>query len=604
MSVSYQKVKSVGKVVKPRGPELENIVRRTMSTIAEVVGGTLGPGGQPVLIERQEHDMPPIVTKDGVTVYQHIGFDDSTAQVILESARDAAVRTAASAGDGTTTATVLAEAIVSRTMDFCRQNRRTVSPQRVVRRLNEVLLTEIEPLLMSEAIKADFADPKGKELLRKVARISANGDDALAKSVMECYELVGDTGNVTIVEVSGPNGYEVERVEGFPITNMGYEDSCGKYASKFINDPAHQRIILEKPLFVVYHGKLTEIQTMTMLMERIGEAWQNPENPAPRHNVVVVACGFSESVIAQLAFNMTEKTTINVIPLLVPMSPFGQLPMLEDICAVTGAKLLDPLNFPMDRAAIEDLGHWSKGIEMTRYRTTLLIEDPPEGSEAPPNEEWVIDRVSILEQQLKQAGSEAEKRDLEERMGKLTGGIARLKVVGSSTGDMRERRDRAEDAICAVRGAINFGCLPGGGWALMKVAKNLLKLNDPIVSAVLCEALFEPVKKLFTNAGFQPGELAEKVKPVLDSFDTDQKKTYDVLEQKYVDPVEGGVLDSFPAVLEAIKNSISIAAQLGTLGGTIVFGRDHELDRKEARETAAWLRDANDFKAIADDRPY
>lgn len=602
MGTSYQKVKSVGKVVRPRGPALEAIIRRTMAMIAEVVGGTLGPGGQPVLIERQETDMPPIVTKDGVTVYQHLGFDDATMQVILESARDAAVRTAAAAGDGTTTATILAEAIVSRTMDFCRGNRR-ISPQRVVRKLNEVLLTEIEPLLTSQAILAKFGTEKGDKILRNVARISANGDDALAKSVMDCYGLVGDTGNVTLVEVSGPNGYEVERIEGFPITNMGYDDSCGKYASKFINDPAHQRIILEKPLFVVYHGKLTEIQTMTMLMEKIGALWQDPAQESPRHNVVLVACGFSESVVAQLAFNMAEQNTINVIPLLVPMSPFGQLPLLEDIAAATGSKLLDPLNSPLDTAEIQDLGTWAKAIEMNRYRTTILVEDAPEGS-SPPNEDWVISRVAILEEQLKQAASEAETRDLEERIGKLTGGIARLKVVGSSTGDMRERRDRAEDAICAVRGAIKHGCLPGGGWALMLLAKRLLKLNDPIISEVLCAALFEPVKKLFTNAGFQPDEVMAYVQPVIESFDSPQQKTFDVLEQKYVDPVEGGVLDSFPAVMEAIKNSISIAVQLGTLGGTIVFGRDHDFDRKEARETNQWLREANDFKSIADDRPY
>lgn len=603
MSTSYHKVKSVGKVVKPRGQELERIVRRTMAIVSDVVGGTLGPGGQPVLIERQEHDMPPIVTKDGVTVYQHLGFDDSTAQVILESARDAAVRTAAAAGDGTTTATILAEAIVSRTMDYCRANR-TVSPQRVVRRLNEVFQKVIEPTLHEKAIKVDFAEPAGQELLYKVARISANGDDALAKAVMDCYKLVGDSGNVTIVEVSGQNGYEVERIEGFPIQNMGYDDSCGKYASKFINDPAHQRIFLEKPIFVVYHGKLTEIQTMTRLMERIGDRWQDPENPSPRHNVVVVACGFSESVVAQLAFNFASQTTINVIPLLVPMSPFGQLPLLEDIAAVTGAKILDPLTSPMDTAEPSDLGEWCKAIEMTRYRTTLLIEDPPVGSEAPPNETWVIDRVSVLEELLKQAASEVEKRDLEERIGKLTGGIARLKVVGSSTGDLRERRDRAEDAICAVRGAINWGCLPGGGWSLMYLAKKLLDLKDPIVTKVLCEALFEPVKRLLMNAGFQESECASIVRPILESFDTPALKTYDVLDQKYVEPVSEGVLDSLPAVLEAIKNSISIAAQLGTLGGTIVFGRDAELERKEARDTAQWLREASDFKSIADDRPY
>lgn len=611
MAFSYQKVKSVGKDVKARGPSLESTILRTMKTISTVVGGTLGPGGQPVLIERQEHDMAPIVTKDGVTVFRHLGFDDSTSQVILEAARDAAVRTANEAGDGTTTATILADAVVRLTSEFCAKNRR-ISPQKVTRRLMDVFRTHVEPLIRAESIRANMSTPEGRSMLHSVAKVSANGDVALADAVLECYDLVGDGGNVTITEVSGPSAYEVERIEGYPITGMGYEDSCGKYQSKFINDAANQRVFLEKPLFIVYHGKLTEIQTITFLMEKIAAAWQNPEANF-RHNVILVATGFSESVLAQLAFNFAEQTTINVVPLLAPISPIpgGQLGLLEDLCAVTGSRLFDPLSSPLDKAELEELGTFSKAFEMTRFRTTVFSEDGGEGG--PPNELSVLDRVATLEKQVQQSASELDRSFLEERIGKLTGGIARLKVVGGSSGEMRERRDRAEDAICAVRGAIKQGCLPGGGWTLMHVANELLKLGDPIISEVLCMALLEPVQMLFKNAGLEAMEANSIVKKMGEiivynsgALESDQKEAlvYDALEQKFVNPVTGGILDSLPAVLEAIRNSLSIATLLGTLGGTIVFARDRELDRQESKENASWLRDSEEQKDFVNERAY
>ncbi len=609
----YQKVKSVGKLALPRGAKLESLVLETMATISTMVGGTLGPGGQPVLIERQEDNMPPIVTKDGVTVYQHLGFEDSTAQVILEASRDAAVRTANEAGDGTTTATILAEALVRLTHQYCQANPK-MSPQRVMRKLNDVFKTTIEPLVRSLATKATLGEPEGDKLLRAVASISANGDTQLADAVMDAFRIVGDDGNVTIAEVSGPYAYDVERVEGYPITGMGFEDSCGKYASKFLNDPANQRVFLERPLFVVYHGKLTEIQTITGLMERIGEAWQSDNF---RHNVILVATGFSESVLAQLAMNFVERTSINVVPLLAPNNPMagGQLGLLEDLCAFTGSKLFDPLNAPLDSAELSDVGSYAKAFEMTRFRTTVFPEEgapmgiDEEGADilgSPPNELPILEQVLALSRRADSAGSELDKQFLQERIGKLTGGIARLKVVGSSSSETRERRDRVEDAVCAVRGAIKHGCLPGGCWTLMRLRHELHKLEDDVVTKVLVEAFLAPLNKLLRNAGFDQEEALNIVhmleRGVSGVVVLHEKTVYDALEQKFVDPFEMGILDSLPAVLEAIRNSISAAVLLGTCGGTVVFRRDHEVDSKEASDNRAWMREVESGNP-ANDRP-
>nr|MBA3353978.1 hypothetical protein [Blastocatellia bacterium] len=322
-----------------------------METISSIVGATLGPGGQPVLIERFEHGLPALVTKDGVTVFRALGFDDPAAQTIMETARDASVRTASEAGDGTTTATILSEAIVRNIHRYCYQNKR-VSPQRVVRHLEKTFRDHVEPAVKRLSRTVELGTDEGDRLLKAVAGVSSNGDSDLADAVMECFEITGDEGNVTILESSGSSRYEVEKIEGFSIA-MGYEESCAKFYAKFINDPGTQRTIMEKPVFLLYHGRINEIQTVALLMEQVGSAWQTTQF---NHNVVLVATGFSETVLGNLAANFSYEGSINVFPLLAPMSPQsnGQLQFLMDVAAVTGAKILDPLNAPIEMASLDD----------------------------------------------------------------------------------------------------------------------------------------------------------------------------------------------------------------------------------------------------------
>lgn len=593
MSFDYRKPKSAAKQVTVKGPDLERIVLDTMRTISSVVGATLGPGGQPVLIERFDHGVAPTITKDGVTVFRALGFQDPTAQCVMEAARDAAVRTASEAGDGTTTATILAEAIVRLMHAYCKANPRT-SPQQVVRRLMEVFRLHVEPLLKGLATKAQLGTDEGDVLLKSVARISANGDAELADAVMECFDIAGDEGNVTITELNGPSRYEVEHVEGYPVP-IGYEESCMKFYPSFVNDPANQRTVMDKPVFVCYHGKITEMQSIVMLMERIGQAWQ--EN-GYNHNVVLVATGFSETVLATLAMNFAMPNTINVFPLLVPHFPTrnGQLDFLEDLCAVAGAELFDPLNSPLDGAQLWQLGPGVQSFEAARFRSTILGRafgtHLVRGTES--YEDHLLLRVDNLKVQAENPESDLDKVLIQERIAKLTGGIARLKVIGSSSGELREKKDRAEDAICAVRGAIKHGCVPGGGWAFLKVMSNLRSLADPVVDQVLLPALFEPVERLLLNAGIGDDTALAILTPVLEALEAGQLLVYDVLAGKHVEPFAGGILDSLPAVLEAIRNSLSIALVLGTLGGCVVYRRDEVLEREEARATQQFLRDANE----------
>jgi chaperonin GroEL len=606
--MEYHKVKSVAKTVLPQGSNLTQTILSTMEVISTLVGGTLGPGGRPVLIERQEHNLPPVVTKDGVTVFRSLGFQNSAAQCIMESARDSAARTASEAGDGTTTATILSEAIIRRTLKYSEGNPK-VSPQRIVRRLETVFRDEIEPLVKDLSRPANMATEEGRRLLRKVATVSANGDTELADAVMECFRVVGDDGNVTITESNGKSHYEVEQIDGYPIP-MGYEDSCTKFYPKFVNDVANQRVLLENPNFVLYHGRFQDPQSLFLLLSKLGNAFdQGQIGP----NVVLVGTGFSENVLGYLAMMFPEAGALNVFPLLAPVSPVpnAQFEFLQDLAAVTGAVIADQLNTPLETVDLSFLGK-AKTFEATRFRSNVI--GLPEDETI---EEGLVLRVDQLKANMNRSESKLETTLLEERIGKLTGGIARLKVIGASNGEMKEKRDRAEDAVCAVRGAIKSGCLPGGGWALLRIAKRFEDSEDPVLTEILVPALWEPFNRLLENLGIDKKRNADEYKAIVDPilenllpvrkvssvFDEDAEirhsdfirvkpVVYDCLAGKHVDPYEGGILDSTPAVLEAIRNSLSIASLLAILGGIVVFGRDAELERSEASHIADFIRNS------------
>lgn len=635
--MEYQKAKSAAKRIEVKGPALRKIILQTMKTISDAVGATLGPGGGQVLIERPEQGLGPYVTKDGVTVMRSLGFPDSVQHSILEAARDAAVRTVAEAGDGTTTATVLAEAVVRLTMEYCEKNQK-VSPQKVVRRLEKAFLDCIEPLLKGASIQVPYDDEaeakvqqelsalqlqyndgtigieeftekaaKAKTLRRRilesVARVSANGDAELAEAVLQCFELVGDDGNVTIAEVTGASHYEVEPINGYPIPS-GLEDSCLTHQTQFINDPANNRTTLEDPVFLLYNGRISEIQSISPFFSRLGELWQSQKYK--NHNIVLVANGFSDSVLSILGINFQDRGTLNIFPVVAPQGimPNSQQDFLQDLRAITGATVFDPIDVTLDLVNFDDpeslvvaLGPGLTLFESTRWRSNVLGDK---------NEVGRLERVDQLKVQLKTAESQLERQLLQERLSKLSGGIARLKVIGSSNGEQKEKRDRAEDAICAVRGAINYGCLPGGGWGLLKARQELQKRYalDPIIQDILVAALKVPVQRLLDNSGYHAEEQEEILKPIIDNIESPLGKSestgkalfvpkvFDALEGKHVHAIKEGILDSTPAVLEAIRNALSIASLLGTLGGAVVFCRDTELERKEAQAVRAFERDA------------
>jgi chaperonin GroEL len=592
--IEYQKTKSVTKQIEFKGAKLDEIIIDTVNKISSIVGSTLGPGGSPVLIERYEFDLPPTVTKDGVTVFRALGFDNSAAHVIMESMRDAALKTATDAGDGTTTATILAASIITAIKSYCKANPK-VSPQKIMRQLDEIFLDIIEPTIKKLSKKLKL-NKSGLKQLKAVAKLSANGDEDLASAVMKCFEI-GDDGNVTIETFSGSSGTEVEQIEGYPI-GIGYENTCKGFWPQFINDPGNQQTRLENPVFLLYNGKITEIQTISPILQAVGisaSPQNTPEGATPfSKNLVIVATGFSDSVLANLGGNFPNPETINVLPLLVPttIQQGSEFEFLQDVASITGATMFDMLSNPISNAKLEHLGSGIELFEFGRYRSSI-IGNCDEG--------LALYRIDEVKQQLKNSISELDKIINTERLAKLSGGIAKLKIYGSSNGETKEKRDRAEDAVCAVRGAVKHGCLPGGAWTLLKIIDVLLQMDrEDVIDKILVPALAEPFKRLVANCGIVDENEIFDIKAtitdhiVLNRIGMGNPVVYDFLEQKHVDAFKSGILDSTPAVLEAIRNALSIAGRIGTLGGVIVQRRDQELDRSEAVKTNSFLRMANE----------
>ncbi len=594
---SYAKSKDVSKQVTVKGEKLSALILSTMEKVSTIVGDTLGPGGRPVLIERQEHDLAPIATKDGVTVFRALGFQDATQQCIMESIRDASVRTANEAGDGTTTATILSYHITRSMVAYCAKHP-DQSPQLVMRKIQTAMDTIVRPTIEALAHKADLTTDAGRDLLFDVARISANGDEALANAVLECYDTVGDQGHVTIVEGSGRSSYKVEKLDGYPIAS-GYEDSCAGFADAFINQQATRSTHMDGPvLFVLFDGRISNINSILPLLDQIGQRWAEGyetgeflENGEPKkargpRNVVVVAHGFSEQVLGSFAMMFAAPQSISVVPLITPHTNTvnGQSELLRDIQAVVGCSVIyNNIKEPLEEAKIDQLGPGVGGFEFGRFRSSILgaADDGGIGIGA---------RAEALEAQMKNAISEFDKIVLQERIGKLTGGIAKLHVIGSSNAEIKEARDRAEDAICAVRGAIKSGVLPGGGWTLLKLIILLSAYKEPVFDEILLRAFEAPFERLLTNLGHNKAEIA-KIRSQIDQAIIAEKDlvTFDAQNHAFVGAYDGGVLDSVPAVLQAVSNAISVAKMMGTLGGTVVFARDRAVELADAKSAREYL---------------
>ena len=572
MLFQTNKPKSAAKIMIPPSKELDGTVLNTLEWISGMVGATLGPSGRQVLIERPEMGMKPFMTKDGVTVVKNLGFRSAVKQLVLEAARDAAIRTASEAGDGTTTATILSASIARQTAEATRANPQ-LSPQLIVREMQSIVPI-IEKFVKQHVVV--LHEGNYEDVMYNVARLSANGDRSLAKKVVEAMDLVGDEGNLTIVEKNGDSRIDVERIKGYSLES-GYEIACRTFANGFPNDRTGTMVVLDSPAIALYDGVVKNTSDIYEFLNKMAHHFTATKQS--RRGLVFVCHGFSDEVLGDLHVNWNDlKSPIQVFPVITPDKAVmnWRTHLLHDLAAYTGGPVFNPIDKPLADADVKAVAASSRltYFECGRFNTNLMAKE----------DQSAIDmRVDELKQSLKNPESELEANDLQVRIGKLTSGIARMTISGPSGIETRERRDRAEDAWMAIRGTLRHGAVPGGGFVLVKLSAQLMILADQIPAGetgkialnILANALLRPVEVLYENYGYQREKIEEQRIKLLRR----DKETFDIMEQRWVD--KNLLLDSAPAVIEAIRNSISIASLFGTIGGIIAFERDDVTDKAE-----------------------
>lgn len=550
----YERSKAKKIIVKP--DEVHKLVHNTINDMATIVGATLGPGGKPVIIERDS--LSPLVTKDGVTVAKSLGVESAEANIIVDAAKEICLKTAKEAGDGTTTAIVLANAITKNGLSFINSNPK-YNPQRVINELNTLYNSLIVPFLKENAISV-----KGREELVHVATISANGDKTIAEAAVDAVLAAGEDGHVLIEEAQG-NQLKVETMDGFIITS-GLRD-IGAVGRAFINDRGNQQVKMDRGLAFLYDGSLNDLKVPSAIQQAIEgtELYGLP--------IAVFAHGFADIVIE--AFAKTTKGGYTVVPVKTPMSGAAnsRSSFLLDMSAYTGATVYDPgtIDNFINNDNVMGFGTFDSA-KVGMYESVV---------QSMPDTDKVEARIAELKHLMDVSPSDFDKMHIKAAIGKLTGGISTIWVGGGSELEARERRDRVEDAVEAVKSAIAEGIIPGGcaaQLALAHVIKNHPDKKDSWV--IMSSALEEPFKLLLNNCGENYDDIWPLIKDQYFNISGLPSTVFDANAHEIVDPIKAGIIEPAKVARVTIGNALSVAGLLTTLGGIVVAPRNAGLEQQ------------------------
>lgn len=537
---------------------LNKVVAETIHKMAEIVGATLGPGGRGVLIERD--GMAPLVTKDGVTVAKELGMANAEANTIVEACKEICINTAKDAGDGTTTAIVLADAITKYGREFSKNNPK-YNPQRIANELNKLYNTIIVPFLKENAVKAET-----DEQLRQVATISANGDTEIAKFAVEAVMAAGDDGKVLIEEAQGDQ-IKVEALDGYVVTS-GLKE-IGHMGPAFINDKANQQVYMDRGVVFLYDGKITDLKVPGIIQD----AYQVLE--IPTEPIIVMAHEFADTVVDK--FVQSTKNGLTIVPVKTPRTglPNGRSMFLEDMAAYTGGKVWDPVSvtgFTVQTIPENVFGEFEQAT-VNLYECFM---------QCCPDADVIENRIAELKSILDQAFSDLDRMHLRTAISKLTGGVSTIWVGATSVLETREKMARVEDAVEAVRSAIAEGVIPGGCSVQLQLADLIEKDKNYKDSwSILVEALREPFKLLMLNCGEDKDDTIN-IENELRKVNTKglPKKVFDASQHIMVDPFTVGIIEPAKVARVAIGNALSVASLLITLGGLVVVPRNADLENQ------------------------
>lgn len=551
---------SENKVISHRD-EFQEKVLKAVEILAKPVVATLGPDGQPILLERK--GATPLITKDGVTVANSIFVSDPVSNVIIQAIKEASMLTNNIAGDGTTTAILLTHAIIKAAQPYLRT--KAITPQKLGDNLAAIAEQIVHQLnQMATPINQDF------EQIKNVANISCNGDTEIAEIVAKAIDSVGVDGVVTLEEsVMGVTNLRIE--EGFSISR-GW-GSLGPLAERFlINSKATQEIIYKNAAVILYNGIVDNVNDFFNALSKIT---CNATKPIP---IVVLAQEFSPQIL-NLIFTNAAQGTLQCLPMRVPKlgSMYSQTSVIEDLATLTGGKVIEPGLTKMSDIE-NDQSEFLGGCERIVCSRKETIIYGGKGSE-----DEIKQRADFLREQVKDAPNEWDKDILKERLGRLVGGIAVIEVGGVTDLEMKEKKDRIEDALNATRAALEQGVVPGGGSALLKAFQEFSKvfyhqdMMQKMAFDILEKVSQAPIRQIILNTERTSPDVV--IADLLTTFTAFPKAGYNARKgEKSWDMVADGIIDPLKVTKTAFTNAISIATTLLRGGGSIV----HEVEKTEA----------------------
>ena len=508
------------------GDEARVKMVRGINTLANAVKVTLGPKGRNVVLERAFGG--PTVTKDGVSVAKEIELKDKFENMGATMVREVASKTSDHAGDGTTTATVLAQAIVDEGMKFVAAG---MNPMDLKRGIDKAVAAAIEELK-----KLSKPTTTNKEIAQ-VGAISANSDEEIGNIIAEAMDKVGKEGVITVEDGKSLMN-ELEVVEGMQF-DRGY------LSPYFINQPEKQAAVYENPLILLHDKKISNIRELLPVLEQVAKA---------ARPLMIIAEDIDGEALATLVVN-SIRGILKVVAVKAPGFGDRRSAMLEDIAILTGGTVISQnVGLSLEKATLEHLGT-AKKIEVTKENTTLI--DGAGSADA------IENRVKQLRQQMEGTSSDYDREKLQERVAKLAGGVALIKVGAATEVEMKEKKARVEDALHATRAAVEEGVVPGGGVALIRAKKAIASLkgdNDEQNAGIriVLRAMEEPLRQIVANAGDEPSVVVNKVAHGEGNYG------YNAQSGQYGDLVAMGVLDPTKVTRTALQSAASVASLILT----------------------------------------
>jgi chaperonin GroEL len=507
------------------GEDSRQAILRGVNALANVVKVTLGPKGRNVVLEKKFGG--PTITKDGVTVAKEIELEGKLENLGAQMVREVASKTSDVAGDGTTTATILAQAIYREGVKSVAAGANPMALKRGIDKAVEAVVEKIKEL----------SKPVSGEAIAQVATVSANNDSAIGKIIAEAMEKVGKDGVIT-VEESKTMETVLDVVEGMQF-DRGY------LSPYFVTDAERMECVLEDPYILIHEKKISNMKDLLPLLEQIARSGKP---------LLIVAEEVEGEALATLVVNKL-RGTLNCCAVKAPGFGDRRKAMLEDIAILTNGKaIMEETGIKLEGVRLEDLGR-AKRVTVDKDNTTIV--------EGAGSKKAIEGRVKQLRTQIEETTSDYDREKLQERLAKLVGGVAVIKVGAATETEMKEKKARVEDAMHATRAAVEEGIVPGGGVALVRALGAIDQVkaegDEQIGVGIVRRALEEPLRQIASNAGFEGSVVVEKVKA-----DKNPNFGFNAERGEFEDLVKAGVIDPAKVTRAALQNAASIAGLMLT----------------------------------------